>query len=129
MAETNIESHALMNKAAQQVHFKNLVMDRTITAFNRLKNRTCNIMWSTGNENYYSGDASYADGMFYDLIQYFKENDTTRPVHCESSGNSNGVDMDSNMYPSVDTVKGKAKANMPYVMCEYDHAMGNAVGA
>ena len=128
MAETNIESHALMNKAAQQVHFKNLVMDRTITAFNRLKNRTCNIMWSTGNENYYSGDAGYADGMFYDLIQYFKENDTTRPVHCESSGNSNGVDMDSNMYPSVDTVKGKAKANMPYVLCEYDHAMGNAVG-
>lgn len=128
MAETNVESHAIMNKAAQQVHFKKLVMDRTITAFNRLKNRTSVIMWSTGNENYYNGNADYADGMFYDLIMYFKNNDSTRPIHCESSGSSNGVDMDSNMYPDVNTVKNKAKANMPYVICEYVHAMGNAVG-
>lgn len=128
MAETNIESHAIMNKANDQVHFKKAVMDRTVTAFNRLKNRTCAIMWSTGNENYYNSSATYADGMFYDLIQYFKNNDDTRPVHCESSGSANGVDMDSNMYPSVDTVKNKTKQSMPYVMCEYDHAMGNAVG-
>lgn len=128
MAETNIESHAIMNKAEEQVHFKKMVMDRTITSFQRLKNRTSVIMWSTGNENYYSGSANYADGMFYDLIMYFKNNDFTRPVHCESSGSSNGVDMGSNMYPSVETVVDKAKSNMPYVLCEYDHAMGNAVG-
>lgn len=128
MGETNVESHALMNKQKDQKHFKNMVMDRTITAFQRLKNRTSVVMWSTGNENYYSSSKSYADGMFYDLIQYFKEQDPTRPVHCESSGNQNGVDMDSNMYPTVGTVEGKAKANMPYVLCEYDHAMGNAVG-
>ncbi len=128
MAETNVESHAIMNKPAQQIHFKELVMDRTITSFQRLKNRTSVIMWSTGNENYYSGNAAYAEGMFYDLIMYFKNNDYTRPVHCESSGSSNGVDMDSNMYPSVETVVNKAKSNMPYVLCEYDHAMGNAVG-
>ncbi len=128
MAETNIESHAIQNQAANQIHFKNMLMDRTITAFERLKNRTAVIMWSTGNESYYSGDANYADGMFYDLIWYFKDNDPTRPVHCESSGDANGVDMGSNMYPSVDGVRGKANENMPYVICEYDHAMGNAVG-
>lgn len=128
MAETNIESHAIQNKPAQQIHFKDMVMDRTITTFQRLKNRTCNIMWSTGNESYYSGDAKYADGMFYNLIMYFKNNDYTRPVHSESSGSANGVDMGSNMYPGVDTVINNAKNNMPYVMCEYDHAMGNAVG-
>lgn len=128
MAETNVESHALMNKGDSQKHFKKMVMDRTVTAYNRLKDRTSVVMWSTGNENYYNSYKNYADGMFYDLIQYFKEKDPTRPVHCESSGSQNGVDMDSNMYPTVGTVEGKAKANMPYVLCEYDHAMGNAVG-
>lgn len=128
MAETNVESHALMNKPEQQVHFKDMVMDRTVTAFKRLRNQTSNVMWSTGNENYYSGDKNYAQGMFYDLIHYFKEQDPTRPVHCESSGDQSGVDMGSNMYPDVGTVAGKAKGNMPYVLCEYDHAMGNAVG-
>lgn len=128
MAETNVESHALMGKGDDQKNFKEMVLDRTVTAFNRLKNFTCNVMWSTGNENHYNSSKDYADGMFYNLIQYFKKNDATRPVHCESSGDNNGVDMASNMYPSVDTVKGRANGTMPYVMCEYDHAMGNAVG-
>ena len=128
MGETNLESHALMNQGEKQVNFKNLAMDRTVTAFNRLKNRTAIVMWSTGNENYYSSSASYANGMFYDLIWYFKNNDSTRPVHSESSDGNNGTDMRSNMYPSVDTLYSRAAANMPYVLCEYDHAMGNAVG-
>ncbi|MDK2807450.1 MAG: hypothetical protein PWP24_181, partial [Clostridiales bacterium] len=128
MAETNLESHALMNNGTAQANFKALALDRTKTAFNRLKNRTCNVMWSTGNENYYSSSKTYADSMFYDLIWYFKNHDTTRPVHSESSNSENGTDMGSNMYPSVSTVWSRAAENMPYVMCEYDHAMGNAVG-
>lgn len=128
MGETNLESHALMDQGEKQVNFKNLAMDRTVTAFNRLKNRTAIVMWSTGNENYYSSSASYANGMFYDLIWYFKNNDSTRPIHSESSDGNNGTDMQSNMYPSVDTLYSRAAANMPYVLCEYDHAMGNAVG-
>lgn len=75
MAETNVESHALMNKGDSQKHFKKMVMDRTVTAYNRLKDRTSVVMWSTGNENYYNSNKNYADGMFYDLIQYFKEKD------------------------------------------------------
>lgn len=128
MGETNLESHALMDQGEKQVNFKNLAMDRTVTAFNRLKNRTAIVMWSTGNENHYSSSASYANGMFYDLIWYFKNNDSTRPIHSESSDGNNGTDMRSNMYPSVDTLYSRAAANMPYVLCEYDHAMGNAVG-
>ncbi len=129
MAETNLESHALMNKEDAQKNFKNLAMDRTITAFNRLKNRTAVIMWSIGNENYYTENAKkYADGMFFDLIWYFKNHDSTRPVHCESSGASSGVDMVSNMYAGLGTVSAWSKRNMPFMLCEYDHAMGNAVG-
>ena len=110
MGETNLESHALMNQGEKQVNFKNLAMDRTVTAFNRLKNRTSIVMWSTGNENYYSSSASYANGMFYDLIWYFKNNDSTRPIHSESSDGNNGTDMRSNMYPSVDTLYSRAAA-------------------
>lgn len=128
MGETNLESHALMNNGDAQKNFKKLAMDRTITTFERLKNRTAVVMWSTGNENHYQSSATYADGMFYDLIWYFKNNDTTRPVHSESSDGNNGTDMRSNMYPSVGTVQSRANANMPYVLCEYAHAMGNAVG-
>ncbi len=45
MAETNVESHALMNKGDSQKHFKKMVMDRTVTAYNRLKDRTSVVMW------------------------------------------------------------------------------------
>lgn len=128
MGETNLESHAIMNNAAAHVNFKKLAMDRTVTAFERLKNRTAIVIWSIGNENYYQSDAHYADGMFYDLIWYFKNHDATRPVHSEGSNKANGTDMGSNMYPTVETVKNEAKNRMPYVLCEYAHAMGNAVG-
>lgn len=128
MAETNLESHAIMNNGNAQRNFKNLSMDRTITTFERLKNRTSVVIWSTGNENHYQSSKDYADSMFFDMIWYFKNNDPTRPIHSESSGKASGTDMGSNMYPSVGTVQGEAKNNMPYVMCEYDHAMGNAVG-
>lgn len=129
MAETNLESHQLMNNESKQVLFKELAMDRTVTTFNRLKNVSSIVCWSTGNENYYKSNANYADYMFYNLIWYFKNNDPTRPVHCESSNDANGTDMGSNMYPNLGTVNNWASnRNMPYVMCEYDHAMGNAVG-
>lgn len=131
MAETNIESHSLMYNGsgeALQKNFQNLVMDRTITHFKRIRNKTAVLMWSTGNENFYKSNADYANGMFYDLIMYFKNNDPTRPVHCESYGAECGTDMDSNMYPNIGTVQGKSRDVMPFVICEYDHAMGNAVG-
>ena len=128
MAETNLESHAIMSNQNAHKNFKKLAMDRTITTFNRLKNRASVVMWSTGNENYYNYNKNSADGMFYDLIWYFKDNDPTRPVHSESSNKASGTDMGSNMYPSVGTIQGEARNNMPYVMCEYVHAMGNSVG-
>ena len=128
MGETNLESHAIMSNQSAQANFKNLAMDRTITAFQRLKNSTAIVMWSIGNENYYNYNKDSADGMFYDLIWYFKDHDKTRPVHSEGDNDQNGVDMGSNMYPSVSLVQSWASRNMPYVLCEYDHAMGNAVG-
>ena len=127
MAETNVEGHGIRYNESKQALFKELVMDRTVTAFERLRNVTANIIWSPGNENTYGAGKDYAEGMFFDLIWYYKDHDNTRPVHYESSGSEHGVDMDSNMYPSHSTVQQKADKDMPYVLCEYAHAMGNAV--
>ncbi|HAG13845.1 MAG TPA: glycoside hydrolase family 2, partial [Ruminococcus sp.] len=130
MAETNMEAHALMNDHKSKGLFYALAMDRTETAFARLKNNPAIVAWSIGNEMAYTGDPNAANGMFRDMIWYFKQHDSSRPVHSEGQGSAMGVDMDSSMYPGSGDIRGKAGyGKMPYVMCEYDHAMGNSVGA
>lgn len=130
MGETNLECHALMNDKNNKAQFYKLAMDRTNTAFQRLKNNPAIVAWSIGNEMEYTDNPSSAGGMFRDMIWFFKKNDGTRPVHSEGQGNKMGVDMSSNMYPGSDNIKYNAgDGKMPYVMCEYDHAMGNSVGA
>ena len=132
MGETNMECHALQDGKNNNTKalFYELAMDRTETAFKRLKNNPSIVAWSIGNEMGYTGNAGDAGGMFRDMIWYFKKNDSTRPVHSEGQGFGMGVDMGSNMYPGSDVIGNNAgKGKMPYVMCEYDHAMGNSVGA
>lgn len=132
MGETNAESHSLMNNQdAIGKYLKALTLDRTSTSFQTLKNQTSIVMWSIGNEMSYSKNG--ANNLYPEMVWYFKGRDNTRPVHSEGLGWNGGVDTDSNMYPSVDTTWAKAststnKTNMPYVLCEYSHAMGNAVG-
>ena len=130
MGETNMESHALMNDNDNKARFYELAMDRTETAYKRLKNNPSIVAWSIGNEMAYTSDPNAAGGMFRDMIWYFKKNDPTRPVHSEGQGNTMGVDMGSNMYPASQWLGGNGgNGKIPYVMCEYDHAMGNSLGA
>ncbi len=132
LAETNMECHALMygDNGTQKGLFYELGLNRTETAFERLKNYPSIIGWSIGNEMQYTSDPNCANGLFRDMIWFFKKHDSTRPVHSEGQGGSMGTDMDSQMYPGSGGLWGKAGAGkMPYVMCEYDHAMGNSVGA
>jgi len=130
MGETNMESHALMDNNNAKALFYELGLDRTETAYKRLKNNPSIVAWSIGNEMAYTGNPNDAGGLFRDMIWYFKNNDNTRPVHSEGQGSGMGVDMASNMYPGADGIRANAgEGKMPYVMCEYDHAMGNSVGA
>lgn len=130
MAETNMESHALMGDDDAKALFHSLGLDRTNTTFQRLKNHPAIVAWSIGNEMAYTGDPNAAGGLFRDMIWFFKRNDPTRPVHSEGQGDGMGVDMCSNMYPASSALWGRAGAGkIPYVMCEYDHAMGNSLGA
>ena len=121
MGETNMECHALQDGKNNNTKalFYELAMDRTETAYKRLKNNPSIVAWSIGNEMGYTGNPSDAGGMFRDMIWYFKKNDSTRPVHSEGQGFGMGVDMGSNMYPGSDVIRNNAgKGKMPYVMCE-----------
>lgn len=130
MGETNMESHALMNNDEAKGWFYELGLDRTNTAYQRLKNNPAIVIWSIGNEMAYTSDPNSANGLFRDMIWFFKKHDPTRPVHSEGQGSSMGVDMGSNMYPGSGVIGyNRGDGKIPYVMCEYDHAMGNSVGA
>lgn len=129
MGETNMECHAIQSDSERAGLFYELGMDRTETAFKRLRNNPSIVMWSIGNEMAYTQNPNDAKGLYRDMIWYFKDNDATRPVHSEGQTDAMGVDMGSNMYPGVDTVQSRAgEGKIPYVMCEYVHGMGNSVG-
>ncbi|MDO4864056.1 MAG: glycoside hydrolase family 2 TIM barrel-domain containing protein [Ruminococcus sp.] len=132
MGETNMECHALQDNKNDSTRalFYDLGLDRTETAYKRLKNNPSIIAWSIGNEMGYIGDPNASGGLFRDMIWYFKKNDPTRPVHSEGQGTAMGTDMNSQMYPGSDVIgNNRGDGKIPYVMCEYDHAMGNSVGA
>lgn len=124
LAECNIETHYGVNNEETESYFKGTVTDRVKSFTELAKNRTCAVMWSIGNET------SANTQIYYDLIAELKEMDPTRPVHFESLGESGGVDISSVMYWDIygTNLKGNAANNMPFMQCEYVHAMGNSVG-
>ena len=124
MAECNIESHYAVDDGQSGTYFRDLLNDRILSGTIAHKNHPSIIMWSLGNET--GAGAS----VYTEAIAALKERDQTRPVHFEPLHERGGVDVDSNMYASVDYLreKGRTENNMPYVLCEYAHAMGNSVG-
>ncbi len=101
-------------------------IDRTERMVYRDRNHPSVIFWSLGNE---SGigcnlEATYTRTKILD----------SRPVHYEGYSNENSAnytDMHSKMYPNLSYVRSYANysiGNEPFFLCEYAHAMGNAVG-
>lgn len=107
--------------------WSNQFVDRNTRMVKRDINHPCVIFWSLGNE---SGDGVCMTNA-YNAV---KALDDTRFAHYEGTFNSGGLgqnsDLYSNMYPSVSAVRGKKAGNnnRPYFICEYAHAMGQAVG-
>ena len=123
--EANIESHG-MGYSMERSLGNNPVwldqhMDRTRRMVETHKNHPSIIMWSLGNE---AGPGSN----FAATSKLVKELDASRPVHYERFNEV--ADVDSVMYPGVDYVlqQGQRKSGKPFFLCEYAHAMGNAVG-
>jgi beta-galactosidase len=123
VAEANVETHGMGYDKESLSHapsWKKAHVERNVNQVENYKNHPAIFMWSLGNE---SGPGEN----FKAAIDAVHALDTTRPVHYE--GNSGIADVDSTMYPPVDWVykRGENK-NKPFFMCEYAHAMGNAMG-
>lgn len=120
MAEANLECHG-NNSISRMASWLPAYLDRNIRNVQEHKNFPSVIFWSMGNE---SGNGSNFDSVYVAI----KKLDSIRPVHYE--GKNNVADIVSNMYPTIEYMKkvDAAQTVKPYFLCEYAHAMGNAVG-
>jgi len=96
-------------------------VDREIRMVQRDKNHPCVVIWSLGNE-------AGGGPNFEAAARAIRSIDASRPIHYERMNSV--ADIDSTMYPSVEGLIGAGRNNSakPFIMCEYAHAMGNAIG-
>lgn len=140
IAENNLESHGtwdayLRGKKEEDFilpngrpEWREMMLDRINSCFQRDKNHPAIVIWSVGNESY-GGETPY------EMSKLFHELDDTRLVHYEGvfwdRRYSATSDMESRMYAKVPEIEeylagGDVK---PFICCEYTHAMGNSCGA
>ena len=119
--EANVETHGAWDMLTKDPKWTAAFVDREVSLVQRDKNHPSVIIWSMGNESW--GGLNFVEGKKAILAI-----DSSRPVHYE--GYNQIADIESSMYPSVDTLisEGKKVSPKPFFMCEYAHAMGNAVG-
>ncbi|MBX7442865.1 MULTISPECIES: glycoside hydrolase family 2 TIM barrel-domain containing protein [unclassified Arthrobacter] len=112
------------------------LLDRMRRTVERDKNHASVIMWSLGNE---AGTGRNLAAM----SRWAKDRDPSRPIHYEGDWTSAHVDVYSRMYASQaeteligqgiepaleDAALDARRRAMPFVLCEYVHAMGNGPG-
>lgn len=109
-------NHSITNKPSWEGAF----VDRAVRMVQRDKNHPSVIFWSLGNE---SGGGCNITAE-YNAAKAIDN----RIIHYE--GMNDQADIDSRMYPSIESMiqTDKAKRNKPFFLCEYAHAMGNAIG-
>lgn len=119
MDEADVECHYNQNLASNST-WRTAINDREVRMVMRDRNHPSVVFWSLGNE---SGSANNFSSS-YSKIKSLDD----RLIHYE--GNMAYSDLGSSMYPTVASVSGSSNgyAGKPYFICEYAHAMGQAVG-
>ena len=145
--ETNLETHGTWQKLGQcepswnvpasLPEWKDAVLDRARSMYERDKNHPSVLIWSCGNESY-AGDDIAA------MSEYFHDVDPRRLVHYEGCFWNPEYryisDMESRMYAKPVEIEAYLEGELakkaedpsyvmkPYISCEYMHAMGNSLG-
>lgn len=126
--ETNLETHgANWAIPGSQPEWKEAVLDRARSMYERDKNHPSVLIWSCGNESD-CGDHIAA------IADFFHRQDSTRLVHYEGVFHRREydyiTDMESRMYAKPDEIEEylQQHSGKPYISCEYMHAMGNSLG-
>ena len=121
MDEADVECHA-NHRLSRTPSWQAQYVDREVRMVLRDRNHPSVIFWSMGNECG-GGDNFVASKKAIKALD-------NRMIHYE--GMNEVADMDSHMYPSVSNMirsdKNASKQGRPYFLCEYAHAMGNAIG-
>ena len=154
MDETNLEAHGSWQKDAlpdsiepswnvpgSLPQWRENVLDRAKSMFERDKNHVSILFWSCGNE-------AFCGSNIVAMADYFRRADPSRLVHYEgvywTRGIANGTptsphwdpewerssDMESRMYATPWEIREYLENDppKPYISCEYMHNMGNSLG-
>ena len=141
--ECDLETHgfALLKdwhgNPAEDPAWEDACVDRMIRMVERDKNHPSVILWSLGNESNLGVNHEA-------MAKATREIDPTRFIHYEGDQKLKVVDVFSQMYTHLDNVirigKGETGVDnwgngvpddytrMPFILCEYAHAMGNGPG-
>jgi beta-galactosidase len=124
VSEADLETHAMGYDEGSLGHegkWEKAHVDRVVSMVEAFKNHPAVIIWSLGNE---AGKGVN----FFACRKAALQLDNTRPIHYQ--GYNEVADIESTMYPSVESLDETGAKNdpKPFFVCEYAHAMGNAVG-
>jgi len=124
VSEADLETHGFgydVGSLGHEVKWEKGHVDRVVSMVETFKNHPSVVIWSLGNE---AGKGVN----FFACRKAALQLDATRPIHYQ--GYNEAADIESVMYPSVESLDETGKKNdpKPFFVCEYAHAMGNAVG-
>jgi beta-galactosidase len=139
--ENDLETHGFERvgwhrNPSDDPRWREAYLDRIERTVERDKNHPSVIIWSLGNE---SGRGANLAAM----TDWIHRRDPSRPVHYEGDRDSGYVDIYSRMYAThaeVEAIGRRAepktedptldehRRGLPFVQCEYGHAMGNGPG-
>ena len=119
MDEADVECHGMHSISSNSL-WKPAFLDRTERMVKRDRNHTSVVFWSLGNESGSGANFSDTYKLCHDLDSRF--------VHYE--GAMAYSDLGSNMYPTIAEVNNSftGYSDKPYFICEFAHAMGQAIG-
>jgi beta-galactosidase len=97
-------------------------LDRMTRTVERDKNHPSIIMWSLGNEAHTGSNLAAT-------AEWTRHRDPSRPIHYEGDAACDYVDVYSRMYAThAEVAEIGQTTTLPFVLCEYAHAMGNGPG-
>ncbi|SDJ11997.1 beta-galactosidase [Frankineae bacterium MT45] len=139
--ECDLETHGFepnewRRNPSDDPQWREALLDRMQRTVERDKNHPSIIIWSLGNESGHGANLAT-------MAQWVRERDPDRPIHYEGDWDSAYVDVYSRMYAThaevdaigrgeepqtVDPANDAHRRSIPFMQCEYAHAMGNGPG-
>jgi beta-galactosidase len=125
--ECDLETHGFTffgweKNPSDVAEWRESYVDRMRRTVERDKNHASIVLWSLGNESHTGANLAA-------MAEWTRDRDPSRPIHYEGDAECAYVDVYSRMYAThaeVDEIG--QEPGIPFMQCEYAHAMGNGPG-